>query len=98
MIYVSLWINNGKVSSDCSWPDPIKYLDLSERGLRLEYPAENEVTIRTTKPVKGFVFSEKEGVKLRGNGFDVVPGEVVTVQLEGIKVRELEWTFVGQGQ
>lgn len=98
VIYVSLWINNEKVSSDCSWPDPIKYLDLSERGLRLEYPAENEVTIRTTKPVKGFVFSEKEGVKLRDNGFDVVPGEIVTVQVEGIKVRELEWTFVGQGQ
>ncbi|KAK4177243.1 glycoside hydrolase superfamily [Triangularia setosa] len=95
---VSLCINEQKVSSDISWPDPIKYLDLSERGLRFEYLEDNHVQISTEKPVKGFVFAEKEGVKLSDNGFDVIPGEPVVVKVEGTKAQELEWTFVGQDQ
>lgn len=79
VIYVLFWINNEKVSSDCFWLDFIKYLDLSERGFCLEYLVENEVMIWIMKLVKGFVFLEKEGVKLRDNGFDVVLGEIVMV-------------------
>ncbi|KAK4201529.1 glycoside hydrolase superfamily, partial [Triangularia verruculosa] len=98
VVCVSLWIDGQKVSSDTSWPDPIKYLDLSERGVRVQYPNEFQVQISTDKPVKGFVFSEKEGVRLSDNGFDVIPGETVVVDVEGIKAQELEWKFVGQGQ
>ncbi|KAK0662563.1 glycoside hydrolase superfamily [Cercophora samala] len=98
VVYVSIWINKQKVSSDVSWPDPIKYLDLSERGLRVEYREGNQVEVSTEKPVKGFVFSEKEGVKLSDNGFDIMPGEHMVVKVEGTKAQELEWTFIGHRQ
>ncbi|KAK0702866.1 glycoside hydrolase superfamily [Apiosordaria backusii] len=98
VVCVTLWIDGQKVSSDISWPDPLKYLDLSERGLHVEYIGHDQVRISAEKPVKGFVFSEKEAVKLSDNGFDVLPGEPVVVKVEGAKAQELEWTFVGQGQ
>ncbi|KAJ4298969.1 hypothetical protein N0V90_004213 [Kalmusia sp. IMI 367209] len=95
IIYTSLLVYDKQVATDVSWPEPIKYLDLSERGVHLEYSEDKKkVYVSATKPVKGFVFCEKEGVKLSDNGFDIVPGEKKEVRVEGCAADELEWRYV----
>lgn len=96
VIHATLWVEGEQISCDTSWPDPIKYLDLSNRGVELNYSKEdNTITVSAGKPVKGLVFSEKRGVTLSDNGFDVIPGEQSkVVKVEGIDAKELAWTFV----
>ncbi|KAK4456497.1 glycoside hydrolase [Cladorrhinum samala] len=101
IIHASLSVGGVEVSSDVSWPDPIKYLDFSDRGVEVKYVerAEEDDTVEVSakKPVKGFVFSERQGVSVSDNGFDLVPREKpVTVKIKGAKAQELSWTFVGQ--
>ena len=100
LIYAVLRVDGKEISVDTSWPDPIKYLHLTNRGVKLQYnEAENSVEVSADKPVKGFVFSEKKGIELSDNGFDIIPGELpLVVAVGGIKVRELEWTFVEKDQ
>jgi len=96
VIWVTLWVRGEKVGSDVSWPDPIKYLDLSNRGLRVEAAEEDVVEVSAEKPIKGFFFSERQGVTVSDNGFDVMPGETVRVHFTGLEAGEmLPWTFVG---
>ncbi|PTB64284.1 glycoside hydrolase family 2 protein [Trichoderma citrinoviride] len=85
------------IAADTAWPEPIKYLDLSNRGITFEVsPAGDEVVVEAEKPVKGFVFEEVEGLRLSDNGFDVVPGERQVVKVGGaLKAGELLWTCVG---
>ncbi|KAK3331893.1 glycoside hydrolase family 2 protein [Cercophora scortea] len=94
-------------ASDTSWTDPIKYLDFSgDRGVRVEHIARNLVQVSAAKPVKGFVFAERQGVRLSDNGFDVIPGEKprrVTIERDGDGDGDDDddfllrhWTFVGQ--
>ncbi|AEO59187.1 glycoside hydrolase family 2 protein [Thermothelomyces thermophilus ATCC 42464] len=97
VIHVALWVGGVQVSSDTSWPDPIKYLDFPDRGVSVRHLGPGLVEVSAQRPVKGFVFSEKRGVKLSDNGFDLVPGdEPKRVEVQGCEVDELSWTFVGQ--
>ncbi|KAK1754271.1 hypothetical protein QBC47DRAFT_429981 [Echria macrotheca] len=95
VVYAALWVDGEKVSSDVSWPDPIKYLDFLDRGVRVEPVGDMVLKIACDKPVKGFVFAEREGVEVSDNGFDVIPGEDVHVKITGAKPEELDWTFIG---
>jgi beta-mannosidase len=96
VIHTALSVGGVQVSSDTSWPDPVKYLDFPDRGVTVNYPRQGLVEVSAEKPVKGFVFSEKQGVKLSDNGFDLVPGEGPrSVKVEGGS-EELAWTFVGR--
>ncbi|TFB06397.1 Beta-mannosidase B [Trichoderma ghanense] len=85
------------LATDTAWPEPIKYLDLSDRGIAFEVSsAGDKVVVSAEKPVKGFVFEEVEGLRLSDNGFDVVPGEKHVVTVGGaLRAGELLWTFVG---
>jgi beta-mannosidase len=95
VIHASLWVDGEQISSDTSWPDPIKYLDLSDRGIEVSYADDSCVRVSARKPVKGFVFSEKRGVKLSDNGFDIIPGDAAkVVQVRGASSQELGWSFV----
>ncbi|KAF2680847.1 glycoside hydrolase family 2 protein [Lentithecium fluviatile CBS 122367] len=95
VIHATLNIEGKQVASDVSWPDPIKYLTFPDRGVSVFYlEDESVVTVACEKPVKGFVFSEKQGVRLSDNGFDVVPGEKKEVHVVGCKTDGLEWRYV----
>lgn len=97
VVQASLWVNGARVSSDTSWPDPLKYLDFSDRGVTVSYLSTGVVEVSAEKPVKGFVFSEREGIKLSDNGFDLIPGDGPTVvRIEGDVEGGLPWTFVGR--
>ncbi|KAK3381973.1 glycoside hydrolase family 2 protein [Podospora didyma] len=96
VIHASLWLDGALVGSDASWPDPIKYLDFADRGVQVKRVDQSTVEITAEKPVKGFVFSERQGVKVSDNGFDLVPGEKPkVVRIEGGVADQLSWGFVG---
>ena len=131
VLAATLIIDGKMVSRDTDFPQPLKYLDFSDRGVRVEMvlrsddcrssgdyngdngnsdgkgngddaatahsapapiavPAESvnscDVTERenlfverfvvtATKPTKGLVFEERDGVTLSDSGFDLVPGD-----------------------
>lgn len=96
VIYASVSIDGQEVTTDVSWPDPIKYLNFADRGVDLQYTDDKStVSISAKSPVKGFVFSEKEGIRLSDNGFDVIPGVVKTVTVAGGKADDLKWRYIG---
>ncbi|CAG8976836.1 hypothetical protein HYALB_00009101 [Hymenoscyphus albidus] len=95
IITAKLTVKNQDIATDISWPDPIKYLSFSDRGVEVKYSEDQSlVSISANKPVKGFVFSEKQGVELSDNGFDLVPGETREVTLKGKPSEELEWAHI----
>lgn len=95
VVQASLWVDGARASSDTSWPDPIKYLDFADRGVSVKYVSHELIEVSAEKPVKGFVFSERQGVKLSDNGFDLIPGDgPMLVRIEGGVGGELPWTFV----
>jgi beta-mannosidase len=86
------------VAEDVAWPDPIKYLSLKGRSVsvRCFKTRPSQVFVSAYKPVKGFVFEEREGVQFSDNGFDIVPrGRTETVTFTGCKVSKLKWRYVG---
>ena len=98
VIHATLSVGGQVVATDTDWPHPLKYLDFSERGVQVGIsPSKDEMTVSARLPVKGFVVSERVGLKLSDNGFDLVPGEARTIRVEGdaAAVDELSWTYVG---
>jgi len=51
------------------------------------------VFVYTAKPVKGFVLEEDTERRLSDNGFDLVPGEMKEVHVEGLATT-LRWRYV----
>lgn len=98
VIHASLEVNGKIKATDTVWPQPLKYLDFSNRGVKVEYSScKTEVRVSAKLPVKGFVFSETQGLELSDNGFDIMPGDVHVVSLGGpgaVKTA-LGWTYVG---
>ncbi|KAF2495038.1 glycoside hydrolase [Lophium mytilinum] len=96
LIHITFAVEGKVIATHVSWPDPIKYLNFDDRGVKAEYSDDKQsVTITTARPVKGFVFSERRGVKLSDNGFDIMPDEKKVVAVEGIEAKELHWRYVG---
>ncbi|EMD88715.1 glycoside hydrolase family 2 protein [Bipolaris maydis C5] len=95
VIEATLHIDGQCVAKDISWPEPIKYLSFEDRGIKVEYSKDLTVAfVSSSKPVKGFVFNERKGVRLSDNGFDVIPGETHEVQVDGVAANELEWSYI----
>jgi beta-mannosidase len=102
IIHAVLRSSSGKVlATDTDWPQPLKYVDFSNRGVKVEVsPSGDTVTVTTTRPVNGFVFEEHEGLTLSDNGFDLVPGEEqgVTVGRGLGNNQPLRWTYLGDNR
>ncbi|KAH6867852.1 glycoside hydrolase superfamily [Thelonectria olida] len=98
VIHAELTAGGRIVATDTAWPQPLKYLDFSHRNVRVDVsPSKDQITVSADLPVKGFVFEEKEGLKLSDNGFDIVPGEEHSISVggEGTLLEDLNWTYVG---
>ncbi|CAH0014311.1 unnamed protein product [Clonostachys rhizophaga] len=97
VIHVSISANGQVIATDSAWPEPLKYLDFPDRGLNVQVSSTGkQLTVRASRPVKGFVFEETEGLKLSNNGFDLMPGETETVEVSGkIAAKELKYTYIG---
>ncbi|KAJ5420378.1 hypothetical protein N7465_002897 [Penicillium sp. CMV-2018d] len=98
IIHAELYIEGLIQAADTAWPQPLKYLDFSNRNVRVKAsPSQDEITVSADLPVKGFVFEEREGLKLSDNGFDLIPGEkkIIILSGQGAATTELPWTYVG---
>ena len=99
IIHASLMLDGKVISTDTAWPHPIKYLDFADRGVKVQLsPGKDKLTVTAEKPVHGFVFEErKDWVVFSNNGFDVVPGEEIVVQVKGgeVKEEEIRWCYIG---
>ncbi|KAI1471115.1 glycoside hydrolase family 2 protein [Daldinia caldariorum] len=83
------------IAIDNAWPQPLKYLDFSDRDVKFKTLSTSEIVISSTRPVKGFVFEETRQVKLSDNGFDLVPGEEKIVEVSGAALDSLRYTYIG---
>lgn len=95
VVLATLRVDGEMVADDVAWPQPIKYLDLSDRRVSVSFDGVN-VIVSAENPVKGFVFDEVEGMKLSDNGFDVVPGldRIVNVKAPA-SVSRLGYRYIG---
>ncbi|KAJ6147195.1 hypothetical protein N7497_009177 [Penicillium chrysogenum] len=95
-----LWVDNKVVARDVDWPQPLKYLNLSERQVEVKRQTgksgETVLVINARKPVKCLVFEEQEGVQLEDNAIDIVPGDEQTVTVTGLGSERLRYRYLGQ--
>ncbi|KAL2815174.1 glycoside hydrolase superfamily [Aspergillus granulosus] len=97
VIYVTLIVGNKIISRDMDWPQPLKYLNLKDRGVTVEYLGDKSaIRVTAAKPTKGIVFEERPGLWLEDNGIDVVPGDEWVIAVTGIKGAEgvPRWTYL----
>lgn len=96
VIQVTLVVDGKVVSTDAAWPEPIKFLDMADRGVSFDTSSSGQIIVTAKKPVKGFVFEEEPGMKLSDNGFDIMPREDVVVRVEGtVEASQLRYTYIG---
>lgn len=95
VVAVRLWLNGICVSRDADWPEPFKYLDLSDRGLSLALQ-EEKLTISARKPVKGFVLDLEDAVSPTDNCIDIMPGDERDIQVVGYtgSLEQLKWRIL----
>ncbi|CAK7236394.1 hypothetical protein SBRCBS47491_009621 [Sporothrix bragantina] len=99
-----LLLDGQVVARDVDWPQPLKYLDLADRGLHItveHQPNEQKqqvLRIRAQKPVKCLVFEERDGVRVSDSAMDIVPGDeqIVTVTGLGDGDAPLAYHYLGQ--
>ncbi|KAL4887339.1 glycoside hydrolase superfamily [Aspergillus karnatakaensis] len=97
VIFAKLIVDGGTISRDIDWPQPLKYLNLEERGVKVEYNADQSaVRVTATKPVKGLVFEERPGLWFSENGIDVVPGDERVIAVKGVESQDglPAWTYL----
>ncbi|PLB51612.1 beta-mannosidase B [Aspergillus steynii IBT 23096] len=97
-----LWVDGSVTARDVDWPQPFKYLDLSDRGLEVTKGSgsatEQTLKITTKKPVKCLVFEERDGVRVSDSAMDIVPGDEQVVTIKGLGENDapLKYKFLGQ--
>ncbi|KAL3459076.1 glycoside hydrolase superfamily [Aspergillus heterothallicus] len=97
VISATLAVNDKYISRDIDWPQPLKYLDLKDRGVSVEYlPEKSAVRVTAAKPTKGIVFEERPGLWFEDNGIDIVPGDERIIAVRGIDSEEgvPRWTYL----
>ncbi|KAL4734822.1 glycoside hydrolase superfamily [Aspergillus similis] len=97
-----LWVDGELVARDVDWPQPFKYLDLSDRGLEITRISKTEteqiLELSARKPVKCLVFEERDNVRVSDSAIDIVPGDDQFVTIKGLKPGDapLKYKFLGQ--
>ncbi|KAM0815349.1 putative Mannosidase Ig/CBM-like domain-containing protein [Seiridium cardinale] len=100
VIHATMAVGNEVISRDPAWPQPFKYLDFSERGIKfniseVEYGV-SLIRITAERPVKGLVFEETRAMSINANNLDIIPGdEDVVVKIKGVPSRDLRYTYIG---
>ncbi|KAL3441821.1 glycoside hydrolase superfamily [Aspergillus insuetus] len=96
VISATLTVNNRIISQDIDWPQPLKYLNLKDRGVSVEYLADKSaIRVTAAKPTKGVIFEERLGLWFEDNGFDVLPGDERVIAVRGLEDSEVpRWTYL----
>jgi beta-mannosidase len=92
-----IWVDGEIVSRDTDWPQPLKYLDFSDRGVEVT-PLGSEIKVKAARPTKGLVFEERQGILVNDSAIDVVPGDEQTIKVKGLGKNDkvLQWRYLGQ--
>lgn len=72
------------VARDVDWPQPLKYLNFSERQVNIEL-SDDGYRITAQRPTKGLVLEEVDGNIWSDNCIDIIPGEEIIVKSSGEK-------------
>ncbi|KAF9874650.1 glycosyl hydrolase family 2 [Colletotrichum karsti] len=94
VIYATLEVDGQIVAEDFAWPQPLKYLEFSDRKVKVTAKGD-KLLVSAERPVKGFIIQEERGMKLSDNGFDLAPGVEKVVEVKGIEFEKLRWTYLG---
>ncbi|KAL2865133.1 glycoside hydrolase family 2 protein [Aspergillus lucknowensis] len=96
VISATLSIDGAIISRDIDWPQPLKYLNLKNRGVGVEYLADRSaIRVTAAKPTKGIVFEEKPGLWFGDNGIDVVPRDERIIPVRGVERGDIpSWTYL----
>jgi beta-mannosidase len=91
-----IWVEGKLVSRDTDWPQPLKYLDFTDRGVSVMQDSDH-IVVTAKKPTKGLVFEEREGVLVDDSALDIVPGDAQVVKVTGVEDRDepLKWRYLG---
>lgn len=91
-----IWVDGEVVSRDVDWPQPLKYLDFSDRGVEVT-PEGGSISVKASKPTKGLVFEERAGVLVNDSAIDIVPGDEQIIKVRGLGANDqaLKWTYLG---
>ena len=86
------------LQSSADWPQPLKYVDFSKQELSVRVDGE-VLSLKATEPIKA-VMLDVEGdddseVEWSDNGFDVMPGDGVTVIAKGLGSRKVTVSWYG---
>lgn len=92
-----IWVDGEIVSRDTDWPQPLKYLDFSDRGVEVT-PKGGEISIKAARPTKGLVFEERQGILVDDSAIDVVPGDEQIIKVKGLGKNDeaLKWMYLGK--
>ena len=99
VISVSYELPSGeKFDSSANWPEPLKYIDFSDRKPTFSVEGE-EITLRTNKPIKGLILDvegdDDSGLEWSDNGFDLMPMKSVTVTAKALGERSVTVSWYG---
>jgi len=97
VLAVRIWVDGQLLSRDTDWPQPLKYLDMAERGVKVRFEGDN-IIVKAGKPTKGLVFEERDGVSVDDSALDVVPEDEQIVRVRGLQPGDepLKWRYYGQ--
>jgi len=97
---VSFKLPSGEIlRSSADWPQPLKYVDFSNRGVNACVKAQ-AVSLTAEKPTKSILLDvegdDDSGLEWSDNGFDIMPGESVKVVARGLGKRKVVVDWYGQ--
>jgi beta-mannosidase len=90
---------NGEVlRSSADWPQPLKYIDFSNREVTIRVEGE-VVSLKAAKPIKAVMLDiegdDDSGLEWSDKGFDIMPGEGVKVIAKGLRGRKVTANWYG---
>ncbi|KAI0401166.1 family 2 glycosyl hydrolase [Xylaria palmicola] len=95
VIYAVASIDDQVITSDTSWPQPLKYLSFSNRDVTVRTSGDGRYVVSAARPTKGFVFEETRATRFSDNGFDIIPGADKIVEVTGTVAQPLRYTYIG---
>ena len=84
-----------EVSRDCAWPEPYRFHDFSQPGLRVSLDGD-ALLLQVERPMKG-LWLEAPGTRLADNFVDVMPQSPRRVRLDVAPTQGVRMTALGWG-
>jgi beta-mannosidase len=99
VISATLKLFSGEIiRAAADWPQPLKYIPFLDRGVKYSVDGER-IVLLADKPTKAIVLdvegNDDSALEWSDNGFDIMPGEVVTVNVKFLNRRKVTVNWYG---